>query len=131
MVKALLVAGANPNWVNVQQKRPLDVARNFESIRLLLVFGANPSSIYEACRRHLPISCPTTPEEPSVKVFIVGDSGAGKSTLTESLKKDISGSLPVLVAQLWDGMRRHSLRKATRQGAFHGTGATATFSSHD
>ena len=85
------MAGANPNCVSAQEERPLDVAQSSECIRLLLVYGANPRNVYEACKTYLPHSCPTTPEEPSVKLFVVGDSGAGKSTLTESLKKDIRG----------------------------------------
>lgn len=92
VVIALLKAGVNPNNLTVQEERPLDIASSSECIRLLLAYGANHSKIYEACREYLPSSGPRSPEEPSVKVFIVGDSGAGKSTLTESLKKkDIHG----------------------------------------
>ena len=120
VVEALLVAGANPNCVSAQEKRPLDMAQSSKCIRLLLVYGANPTSIYEACRTYLPSSCPTTPEEPSVKVFIVGDSGAGKSTLTESLKKDIigfSGFLarvnPVSAEKKTTGIMPHKISSST------------------
>ena len=140
MVKALLVAGANPNGVSAQGNNPLDVARSSECIRLLLVYGANPSNVYEACTTYLPSSCPTTPEEPSVKVFIVGDSGAGKSTLTESLKKDISGLSgllarvnPVSAEKKTAGIMPHKLSSST-MGKFQVydlAGDKEFYSSHD
>ena len=140
MVEALLVAGANPNSFSAQGCRPLDVARSSECIRLLLVYGANPSNVYEACMTCLPSSCPTTPEEPSVKVFIVGDSGAGKSTLTESLKKDISGLSgllarvnPVSAEKKTTGIMPHKLSSST-MGKFQVydlAGDKEFYSSHD
>ena len=140
MVKALLVAGANPNRVSAQGNRLLDVARSSECIRLLLVYGANPSNVYEACTTYLPSSCPTTPEEPSVKVFIVGDSGAGKSTLTESLKKDISGLSgllarvnPVSAEKKTTGIMPHKI-SSSKMGKFQVydlAGDKEFYSSHD
>ena len=135
MVKALLVVGADPNC-----EAPLDKATSTECIRLLLAYGANPRSIYDACERYLPSSCPKTPEEPLVKLFIVGNSGAGKSTLTESLKKDIGGLsgilariTPVSAEKKTAGIMPHKISSPT-MGKFQVydlAGDKEFYSSHD
>ena len=140
MIEALLEAGANPNCVSAQEERPLDVAQSSECSRLLLAYGANPRNVYEACKTYLPRSCPATPEEPSVKLFVVGDSGAGKSTLTESLKKDIRGLsgllarvYPVSAEKKTAGIIPHKISSST-MGKFQVydlAGDKEFYSSHD
>ena len=140
MIEALLAAGANPNCVSAQEEMPLDVAQSSECSRLLLAYGANPRNVYEACKTYLPRSCPTTPEEPSVKLFVVGDSGAGKSSLTECLKKDISclsGFLarvnPVSAEKKTAGIIPHKISSST-MGKFQVydlAGDKEFYSSHD
>ena len=72
-------------------KTPIQLTGDYQIIRLLISYGANPEDVYNRFARILDRSRQEQPLEPAVKVIVLGNSTAGKTTLVEALKycKDI------------------------------------------
>ena len=72
-------------------KTPIQLTGDYQIIRLLISYGANPEDVYNRFARILDRSKQEQPLEPAVKVIVLGNSTAGKTTLVEALKycKDI------------------------------------------
>ena len=73
------------NTKNESDISPIQLTRNAEIIKELIRYGANPTDLYNYCRKVLRESKPL---QTTVKVFVLGDSNAGKSTLISSLRKE-------------------------------------------
>ena len=73
------------NAKNVINISPIQLTKNSEIITELIRHGANPTNLYNYCRKVLGESKLL---ETTVKVFVLGDTDAGKSTLVSSLKKE-------------------------------------------
>ena len=76
---------------NHNHKTPIQLTGDYQIIRLLISYGANPEDVYNRFARILDRSREEQPLEPAVKVIVLGNSTAGKTTLVEALKycKDI------------------------------------------
>ena len=73
------------NAKNESDISPIQLTKNSEIIIELIRYGANPTDLYNYCRRVLGEG---KLRQTTVKVFVLGDSNAGKSTLISSLKKE-------------------------------------------
>ena len=82
---------------NHNKKTPIQLTSDYQIIRLLISYGANPEDVYNRFARILDRSREEQPLEPAVKVIVLGNSTAGKTTLVEALKyckdvMDVKGS---------------------------------------
>jgi len=69
-------------------KTPIQLTHNYDIIRLLIGYGANPQDVYEHYGQILERYKKSQPLHSFMKVFVLGNSEAGKSTLVESLKTE-------------------------------------------
>ena len=74
----------NPNTTDHYGRTPLDETNNTECIRLLLSYGANPTSCFPHHLRH-------NPTDMALNMFFLGNSGAGKSTLVKAITTQSKG----------------------------------------
>ena len=88
VVKALLNSGrikdVSPRDKN--GKTPIQLTHDYNIIRLLIGYGANPQDVYEHYGQILEQCKKSQPLHLLMKVIVLGNSEAGKSTLVESLK---------------------------------------------
>ena len=68
----------NPNTTDRYGQTPLDETNDTELIRLLLSYGAKPTSCFPRHLRH-------NPTDMALNLFFLGNSGAGKSTLIKAV----------------------------------------------
>ena len=80
-------------------KTPIQLAHNYEIIRLLIGHGANPQDVYVHYGRELERSKSIHPLDPFVKWFVLGNSEAGKSTLVESLKTETADPTSIVTVE--------------------------------
>ena len=81
MIEYLLRDGqCDPNCSTRSGRTPLDMTTNTEKIRLLLNYGAKPTSCF-------PIRLQESPDA-AVNMFVLGDPGAGKSTLVKAVSNE-------------------------------------------
>ena len=73
---------------NNEGMAPVQLARDYSIIRLLIGYGANPEDVYqhygdilEQCKHEQPL-------DPFVKIFVLGNASIGKSTLVEALRME-------------------------------------------
>ena len=91
MVECLLTeCHCDPNCTTSYGSTPLAMARNTDTIRLLLQHGAVATDVYK-CSTILPYGSPRKVAKSTIAVFMVGDKGAGKSTLTKALMTEREG----------------------------------------
>ena len=74
----------NPNTTDCYGWTPLDVTNDTELIRLLLSYGAKPTSCFPHHLRH-------NPTDMALNMFFLGSSGAGKSTLVKAVTTQSKG----------------------------------------
>jgi len=103
MVKTLLESGRIKNISSRDKngKTPIQLTHNYDIIRLLIGYGANPQDVYERYRQILEQCKKSQPLDPFMKVFVLGNSEAGKSTLVESLKTEVPD--PTLIVSNVEG----------------------------
>ena len=103
VVKALLDSGrikdVSPRDKN--GKTPIQLTHDYNIIKLLIGYGANPQDVYERYELILEQCKQSQPLDPFMKVFVLGNSEAGKSTLIESLKTMVPD--PTLVVSNVEG----------------------------
>ena len=69
-------------------KTPIQLTHDYDIIRLLIGYGANPQDVFEHYGQILEQCKESQPLHPFMKVFLLGNSEAGKSTLVKSLNTD-------------------------------------------
>ena len=80
---------------NHDDKSPIQLTRNYDIIRLLISYGANPEDVYDRFASILERSKEQQPLEPAVKVIVLGNATAGKTTLVKVLKSNDKDVLQV------------------------------------
>ena len=80
---------------NHNNKRPIQLTRDYGIIRLLISYGANPEDVYDRFASILEKSKEEQPLEPAVKVIVLGNATAGKTTLVAVLKSNDKDVLQV------------------------------------
>ena len=90
-VKTLLDSGRIKNISprNKEGKSPIQLTHDYDIIRLLIGYGADPQDVYEHYGQILEQYKKSQPLHLFMKVFVLGNSEAGKSTLVESLKTEV------------------------------------------
>ena len=74
----------NPNTTDCYGRTPLDETDDTKLIRLLLSYGAKPTSYFPYHLRH-------NPTDMALNLFFLGNSGAGKSTLVKAVTTQSKG----------------------------------------
>ena len=80
---------------NHNGKSPIQLTNNYDIIRLLMSYGANPEDVYDRFASILEKSKEEQPLESAVKIVVLGNATAGKTTLVEVLKSDKEDVLKV------------------------------------
>ena len=103
VVKALLNSGKikDVSCRDKNGKTPIQLTHDYNIIRLLIGYGANPQDVYEHYGQILEQCKKSQPLHSFMKVFVLGNSEAGKSTLVKSLKTNASD--PTLVVSDVEG----------------------------
>ena len=90
VIKALLDSGKVKNISHQDKdgKTPIQLTHNYDIIRLLIGYGANPQDVFEHYGQILEQCKKSQPLHLAMKVFVLGNSEAGKSTLVKSLNTE-------------------------------------------
>ena len=99
VIKALLDSGKVKNISHQDKdgKTPIQLTDDYNIIRLLIGYGANPQDVYERYGQILEEYKKSQPLHLAMKVFVLGNSEAGKSTLVKSLNTDTPDTISNVV----------------------------------
>ena len=76
---------ANPNVANCEEKTPLALASDPNTIKILLRHGALADNVYKAHSKQIGTLSSKRPPEIPLPILITGDGGVGKSTFLKSI----------------------------------------------